>query len=192
MALPCARRRVPVVQQTVVLRTPLANALEAIVDKNNTLFTCVLRCEEAALALHRAKCAARTLREGKARDKKGESEARVKRAEDLLQSSLQPLSQQLTGVIDAAVQGGVAKYVEAFFESCYMEENPHEQRAMKRFKRALSTQLEVLDRGLRIFHAHSAEKLKPLVDHLKKMFNKMSKLFSLKILKRSSKLSKLL
>ncbi len=55
-----------------------------------------------------------------------------------------PLSMNLAGVIDAAVQGGVEKYKEAFFDGTYLLVNPDHAPFINQFKAALGKQLEIL------------------------------------------------
>ena len=44
-----------------------------------------------------------------------------------------PLTMQLSGVVDAAVNGGLLKYREAFFEGTYMTEFPTHRRFLRPF-----------------------------------------------------------
>ena len=55
-----------------------------------------------------------------------------------------PLTMQLSGVVDAAVQGGVMKYREAFFEGTYMDEFPDHRRHQQPFSRALAHQISIV------------------------------------------------
>jgi hypothetical protein len=84
-----------------------------------------------------------------------------------------PLTMQLSGVVDAAVQGGVLKYREAFFEGTYMQEFPSHQQFLLPFSQALAQQLNILSRGLDLFRSRCPENLIPLLEHLQDFFAKM-------------------
>jgi len=84
-----------------------------------------------------------------------------------------PLSMQLAGVIDAAVQGGVEKYREAFFDGHYLEKNPTHGPFVQKFKTALSQQLVILHQGLEVFGSKCDKSLMPLLEHLTKTFKQM-------------------
>jgi len=84
-----------------------------------------------------------------------------------------PLSMQLAGVIDAAVQGGVEKYREAFFDGHYLEKNPTHGPFIQKFKTALSLQLVILHQGLEVFGSKCDKSLMPLLEHLTKTFKQM-------------------
>ncbi len=59
---------------------------------------------------------------------------------------IKPLSMQLAGVIDAAVQGGIQKYKDAFFTGTYLQENPHHSPHIANFKLHFTKQLPLLQR----------------------------------------------
>ena len=82
--------------------------------------------------------------------------------------NISPLSMNLNGIIDAAVNGGIGKYKEAFLV-------PHETNAVyseqlkNELRDALKKQLEVVEAGL-IVHAHHCNaELKGLHDKLTSM-----------------------
>jgi recombinational DNA repair ATPase RecF len=81
---------------------------------------------------------------------------------------------QLAGVIDAAVQGGVEKYREAFFDGTYLMVHPQHAPFIQQFKAALGTQLEVLKEGLDVFGSKMDKSLIPLHTHLSKTYAVMS------------------
>lgn len=85
------------------------------------------------------------------------------------------LSMQLNGVIDAAVNGGISKYREAFFDSDYLSIHTEagEEEVVYEFKTALREQLRLLKVGLSLFERKCDESLKPLCDHLTTSFRKM-------------------
>jgi dedicator of cytokinesis protein 3 len=84
-----------------------------------------------------------------------------------------PLSMSLTGVVDAAVAGGVEKYREAFFSGEYLSNNPDHGPFVEQFKAALSNQLTILKSGLQVFDTRCDRSLKPLSEHLSKTYAKM-------------------
>lgn len=85
-----------------------------------------------------------------------------------------PLSMNLSGVIDAAVMGGVDKYREAFFTGSYLEANPEHKEFVAQFAVAMEHQLVILDKGLKLFTAQCDETLKPLTLHLQTTLQKMN------------------
>lgn len=79
----------------------------------------------------------------------------------------------LQGVIDAAVQGGVQKYREAFFTEQYVKESPAQAPLIEALKQTLSQQLKTLRKGLSLFGGQSGEEMRPLFEHLNSRFRKM-------------------
>lgn len=83
-----------------------------------------------------------------------------------------PLSMNLNGMIDAAVNGGTNKYIEAFLSAKYIEENPGAEasdlaaRQQIELKESISEQIAELKLGLDVFGKRCDEKLKGLYDHL--------------------------
>lgn len=84
-----------------------------------------------------------------------------------------PLSMTLNGTIDAAVNGGTQKYIEAFLCKEYIEENPGMKSAQKALKKVLKEQLDLLKLGLEAFSQRCGLDLKGLLVHLKDNFGKM-------------------
>jgi hypothetical protein len=80
------------------------------------------------------------------------------------------LSMNLNGMIDAAVNGGTNKYIEAFLSQKYLEENPDAlelaQAQQKELKASLAEQIADLKVGLDVFGKRCDEKLRGLYDHL--------------------------
>jgi hypothetical protein len=88
--------------------------------------------------------------------------------------NLNPLSMSLAGVIDAAVQGGVEKYREAFFDGTYLQKYPKQAPWIEQFKAALADQVRVLKDGLELFSAKCDKSLAPLCSHLQKTYEQMT------------------
>lgn len=87
-----------------------------------------------------------------------------------------PLSMNLNGMIDAAVNGGTDKYVEAFLCEGYMSDgnDPQVTKDLQfELTQSMLDQVEILRDGLRIFESYGGEALKGLVDHLTTSFKKM-------------------
>mmetsp|Transcript_26458 Transcript_26458/g.63856 ORF Transcript_26458/g.63856 Transcript_26458/m.63856 type:complete len:121 (-) Transcript_26458:253-615(-) len=76
------------------------------------------------------------------------------------------LSQQLSGTIDAAVNGGVKEYIKAFLQSDYIDMHPQDEKTLVEFRIALKNQMQLLEKGLSVFGENCGEKLRPLHSHL--------------------------
>ncbi|GAB5369844.1 hypothetical protein AAMO2058_001441300 [Amorphochlora amoebiformis] len=110
------------------------------------------------------------------RDKNEEMKSAVLTAKESEErNDLVPLTQNLSGVIDAAVAGGIANYIAAFFDGSYIKDMPHEEPLIQLFKDTLEEQLEILKEGLHVFHSKLAisSNLKPLFQHLQGAYSKM-------------------
>lgn len=90
-----------------------------------------------------------------------------------LQHNVSDLTMNLNGIIDAAVMGGIAKYREAFFDGVYLAAHPDERGLGIQFKRALETQLDVVEKGMECFDEYCPENLLPLKEHLDLKFGEM-------------------
>lgn len=86
---------------------------------------------------------------------------------------LRHLSMRLQGVISGAVNGGIPKYQEAFFNDEYISKYPNERQHIESLKLAIVDQLEVLNNGLTLQGKLAGPELKPLHQSLLDMFNKM-------------------
>jgi len=82
---------------------------------------------------------------------------------------VQPLSMSLTGVIDAAVNGGISKYQAAFL----LGENDYPTAEKNKLKIALQKQLVVTERCLIIHGRVCTSEMRKLQEHLEEMFGKM-------------------
>jgi len=78
-------------------------------------------------------------------------------------------------MIDAAVNGGTQKYIEAFLSEDFLKENPgqHSVQCQQQLKNALRDQITQLRRGLDVFGKRCDAKLKGLYDHLSAFFDQM-------------------
>uniref|UniRef100_A0A8C9UA53 Dedicator of cytokinesis 3 n=1 Tax=Scleropages formosus TaxID=113540 RepID=A0A8C9UA53_SCLFO len=83
-------------------------------------------------------------------------------------SNVNQLSMCLNGVIDAAVNGGVARYQEAFFDEDYIESHPQDVQRISKLRAAMQEQVHILGAGLavheRLVHPDMRPLHKKLVD----------------------------
>jgi hypothetical protein len=56
----------------------------------------------------------------------------------------------LNGIIDAAVNGGISKYQEAFFTPEYAEEHPENVETINALKEGMNEQVKLLEKGLEL------------------------------------------
>jgi hypothetical protein len=88
-----------------------------------------------------------------------------------------PLSMNLNGMIDAAVNGGTQKYIEAFLSETYLAENSGQEQLAREqqaeLKASIVEQIAELKVGLQVFGARCDEKLKGLYEHLCGFFAQM-------------------
>ena len=90
----------------------------------------------------------------------------------------QRLSMLLNGVIDAAVNGGVQKYVEAYFVKEFLIDNESEIENLKRFQQGLKVQLDVLKGGLAAYRKYGKITTLKHCEHLEGLYVKMKEQFS--------------
>jgi hypothetical protein len=90
----------------------------------------------------------------------------------------QRLSMLLNGVIDAAVNGGVQKYVDAYFCKEFLKENENEIENLKRFQLGLQIQLDVLKGGLAAYRKYGKITTLKHCEHLEGLYVKMKEQFS--------------
>lgn len=84
-----------------------------------------------------------------------------------------PLSMTLNGTIDAAVNGGTQKYIEAFLAPSYLKEHPEHKEQQDALKRGLKEQLDLLKLGLEAFNQRGDSDLRGLYQHLKNNYSEM-------------------
>jgi C2 domain in Dock180 and Zizimin proteins/DOCK N-terminus/DHR-2, Lobe C/DHR-2, Lobe A/SH3 domain len=86
-----------------------------------------------------------------------------------------PLSMNLNGMIDAAVNGGTQKYIEAFLSPTFLSENPGDENAEQQrlLKQYLNDQLVLLKRGLALFGERCDPALQGLYEHLMTKYSDM-------------------
>lgn len=86
------------------------------------------------------------------------------------------LTQSLQGVIDAAVNGGLAKYQEAFFRSPFTEHNADN---VNQLQSLMSEQLNILETALSLHKKLASQDLLPLHSHLVERFATMKNSFAM-------------
>jgi hypothetical protein len=96
----------------------------------------------------------------------------------------QSYTMALNGVVDAAVNGGLANYV-SFLDGTFRELNPEIQEDIELFPakksinielaKLIEQQLEIMDRGIRIHSTKVCEAMKPLGAYMETNYDKMRK-----------------
>ncbi|KAJ5072480.1 dedicator of cytokinesis [Anaeramoeba ignava] len=92
------------------------------------------------------------------------------------ETNLNQLSMCLNGIIDAAVNGGVFKYQQAFFTEEYLKENPNDEDSVIRLKLEFLKQQDLLEEGLKLHRQLGSEETRRFHDKLTKFFGKMRRL----------------
>ncbi|CAG5118885.1 unnamed protein product, partial [Candidula unifasciata] len=88
---------------------------------------------------------------------------------------LRHLEMRLQGVISGAVNGGIPKYQEAFFNEEYVIRYPAEATHIEKLKSVILEQIELLEQGLTIHGQFASTEMQPLHRSLVDMFVKMRK-----------------
>uniref|UniRef100_A0A8C2KXH7 Dedicator of cytokinesis 3 n=1 Tax=Cyprinus carpio TaxID=7962 RepID=A0A8C2KXH7_CYPCA len=87
-----------------------------------------------------------------------------------LHGNINLLSMCLNGVIDAAVNGGIARYQEAFFDKEYISSHPEDTEKITQLKDLMQEQVHILGMGLavheKLVHPEMRPLHKKLIDHL--------------------------
>lgn len=91
-------------------------------------------------------------------------------------SSAQQFTMVLKGVIDAAVNGGVKNYLDAFCSPAYLAANPVDAASVQRLRAALREQVEVLERGLQLHRSICEANMMELHRNLEQTFAVMMKM----------------
>ncbi|XP_049341467.1 dedicator of cytokinesis protein 3-like isoform X2 [Astyanax mexicanus] len=83
------------------------------------------------------------------------------------------LSMCLNGVIDAAVNGGIARYQEAFFDKDYISSHPEEMERINQLKELMQEQVHILGVGLAVHEKLVHPEMRPLHKKLVDQFHVM-------------------
>uniref|UniRef100_A0A452I8B0 Uncharacterized protein n=1 Tax=Gopherus agassizii TaxID=38772 RepID=A0A452I8B0_9SAUR len=76
--------------------------------------------------------------------------------------NINPLTMCLNGVIDAAVNGGVARYQEAFFVKEYILNHPEDGEKITRLRELMLEQAQILEFGLAVHEKFVPQDMRPL------------------------------
>uniref|UniRef100_A0AAQ4QF60 Dedicator of cytokinesis 3 n=1 Tax=Gasterosteus aculeatus aculeatus TaxID=481459 RepID=A0AAQ4QF60_GASAC len=90
-----------------------------------------------------------------------------------LQGNINLLSMTLNGVIDAAVNGGIARYQEAFFDKEYITSHPEDTEKITQLKDLMQEQVHVLGVGLAVHEKLVHPEMRPLHKKLIDQFHMM-------------------
>lgn len=90
-------------------------------------------------------------------------------------SPLNNLSMKLNGIIEAAVNGGIANYEKAFFTDCYLLEHfsSRDRELVSRLKELIAVQVSILGPGIAIHRERVPADMRPFHEHLESQFEKM-------------------
>ncbi|XP_061523462.1 dedicator of cytokinesis protein 4b isoform X4 [Phycodurus eques] len=87
--------------------------------------------------------------------------------------NVNPLTMCLNGVIDAAVNGGLARYQEAFFVKDYMMNHPEDGEKIGRLRELMFEQAHILEYGLAVHEKVVPQDMRPLHKKLVDQFHLM-------------------
>uniref|UniRef100_A0A671Y7F9 Dedicator of cytokinesis 3 n=1 Tax=Sparus aurata TaxID=8175 RepID=A0A671Y7F9_SPAAU len=87
--------------------------------------------------------------------------------------NINPLSMCLNGVIDAAVNGGIARYQEAFFDKDYISSHPEDTERITHLKDLMQEQVHILGVGLAVHEKLVHPEMRPLHKKLVDQFHMM-------------------
>ncbi|KAM6977028.1 dedicator of cytokinesis protein 3-like isoform 1-T1 [Aplochiton taeniatus] len=87
--------------------------------------------------------------------------------------NINPLSMCLNGVIDAAVNGGIARYQEAFFDKDYVNSHPEDTERITQLKDLMQEQVHILGVGLAVHEKLVHPEMRPLHKKLVDQFHIM-------------------
>uniref|UniRef100_A0A672JAK8 Dedicator of cytokinesis 4b n=1 Tax=Salarias fasciatus TaxID=181472 RepID=A0A672JAK8_SALFA len=87
--------------------------------------------------------------------------------------NINPLTMCLNGVIDAAVNGGLARYQEAFFVKDYMMNHPEDGEKIGRLRELMFEQAHILEYGLAVHEKFVPQDMRPLHKKLVDQFHLM-------------------
>uniref|UniRef100_A0A3Q3H1N4 Dedicator of cytokinesis 4b n=1 Tax=Kryptolebias marmoratus TaxID=37003 RepID=A0A3Q3H1N4_KRYMA len=87
--------------------------------------------------------------------------------------NINPLTMCLNGVIDAAVNGGLARYQEAFFVKDYIMNHPEDGDKIGRLRELMFEQAHILEYGLAVHEKYVPQDMRPLHKKLVDQFHLM-------------------
>ncbi|XP_063852697.1 dedicator of cytokinesis protein 1-like isoform X3 [Scylla paramamosain] len=86
---------------------------------------------------------------------------------------LQQLTRKLSGIVDAAVNGGTANYEKAFLCDEYRESHPEDAEKLKQLSHLIAAQIPLLEAGLAVHGCRVTEALQALHSYLTTTFQRM-------------------
>jgi len=96
---------------------------------------------------------------------------------EVIVGEVQNLGMVLSGMVDAAVNGGIAKYEEAFLNEKYITENPdgvpNVRELVAKLRTALSAQRVPIANALEVHRLHVSKEMMPLQQHMDSRFAKL-------------------
>uniref|UniRef100_A0A8D3DV68 Dedicator of cytokinesis 4b n=1 Tax=Scophthalmus maximus TaxID=52904 RepID=A0A8D3DV68_SCOMX len=100
--------------------------------------------------------------------------------------NINPLTMCLNGVIDAAVNGGLARYQEAFFVKDYIMNHPEDGEKIGRLRELMFEQAHILEYGLAVHEKFVPQDMRPLHKKLVDQFHLMKSSLGIQVQHRSS------
>ncbi|KAJ5071902.1 dedicator of cytokinesis [Anaeramoeba ignava] len=111
-------------------------------------------------------------------EKNDELISKIHKYESFNGKNISPFSMAFNGVIDAAVNGGVFKYQEAFFNDEFVKESFQNEQCVGDLKYALKKQQSVLEAGVLLHSTICPEEMKPFHENMEKQFAKMKQILA--------------
>uniref|UniRef100_A0AAY4E1Y9 Dedicator of cytokinesis 4b n=1 Tax=Denticeps clupeoides TaxID=299321 RepID=A0AAY4E1Y9_9TELE len=96
--------------------------------------------------------------------------------------NINPLTMCLNGVIDAAVNGGLARYQEAFFAKDYIANHPEDGDKINRLRDLMFEQAHILEFGLTVHEKFVPQDMRPLHKKLVDQFHVMRTSLGLQVI----------
>lgn len=140
-SFPNIQRRLEIVQTSEIIRSPLENATNAVLLKNNELSEIIAKMQNSP------------------------NEIKVDR-----------LSMALSGILDAAVNGGTAKYQHAFLSQKFIQDSRNNKKVLEGIsllQKALLAQLQVVSVGLNLHAELCPSNLQALHKRLESQYERM-------------------
>lgn len=107
------------------------------------------------------------------KDKNEELKQSISEKDQNPSMSINPLTMQLNGVLDAAVMGGTENYRKAFFTKSYVDSNPENAAFVTELQKCLEDQLKILELGCLVHRKYCPDNLKPLQLRLEEQLKMM-------------------
>ena len=83
------------------------------------------------------------------------------------------LSAVINGVVDAAVNGGIPKYEEAFLTAEYLEKRPDDGYLVAKLKDLIASQIPLLEVAISVHGMKAPQSLMPFHERLEKCFSEV-------------------